>query len=71
MNQIQLIEKIQALPLDKQMEVEDFVDFLAARTTHTEWTNAEFANMSMAQALRGMEDEPQLYTIDDLKEKWR
>jgi hypothetical protein len=70
MNQIQMIEKIQALPLDKQIEVKDFVDFLSARTAHAEWTNATFADMSMVQALRGMEDEPQLYTIDDLKEDW-
>lgn len=79
MNQLQLIEKIQALPLDKQIEVQDFVDFLAAMNTDTasqrvvnaEWSNAEFGDMSIAQALRGMEDEPLLYTFDDLKEDWR
>ncbi len=75
MNQAQLLEKIQALPPDKQAEVFDFVDFLASRSAsnsqHDEWTNAEFSEMAMNQALRGMEDEPSLYTLDDLKERWQ
>ena len=29
-----LIEKIQSLPIDRIKEVEDFVDFLKARTEH-------------------------------------
>ncbi len=38
---------------------------------HDEWTNAEFSTMAMSQAMRGMEDEPPLYTVDDLKENWQ
>ncbi|MDI1278667.1 DUF2281 domain-containing protein [Methylobacter sp.] len=75
MNQTQLLEKIQALPPDKQAEVFDFVDFLASRSAsnsqHDEWIDAEFSEMAMSQALRGMEDEPPLYTQADLKERWR
>lgn len=79
MNPAQLIEKIQALPIEKQAEVFDFVDFLASRCkgdahkplVYDEWTNAEFGEMAMNQALRGMEDEPSLYTLDDLKERWQ
>jgi len=75
MNPTKLIEKIQALPVEKQAEVFDFVDFLASRSAsnsqHDEWTNAEFAEMAMNQAMRGMEDEPSLYTLDDLKERWQ
>lgn len=29
------------------------------------------AEMAMTQALRGMEDEPVLYSLDDLKERWQ
>jgi hypothetical protein len=79
MNHAKLIEKIQALPVEQQAEVFDFVDFLASRIkgaahnslTYDEWTNAEFGEMAMNQALRGMEDEPSLYTFDDLKERWQ
>lgn len=79
MNLAKLIEKIQALPIEKQAEVFDFVDFLASRSqgaahqsrVYDEWTNAEFAEMAMTQAMRGMEDEPVLYSLDDLKERWQ
>ena len=79
MNHAKLVEKIQALPVEKQAEVLDFVDFLALRIKETahkslnydEWTNAKFNEMAMNQALRGMEDEPSLYSFDDLKERWQ
>ncbi len=79
MNHAQLIKKIQALPPDKQVEVCDFVDFLNAMNASAndpngvdhEWTAAEFREMSLHQALRGMEEEQPLYSIDDLKERWR
>lgn len=29
-----------------------------------------FTEMAMDQAMRGIEDEPLLYTLDDLKERW-
>lgn len=77
MNPAQFIEKMQALPPDKQAEVLDFIEFLASRNPTAndlnvdEWTNAEFSTMAMSQAMRGMEDEPPLYTADDLKEGWQ
>lgn len=79
MNHAKLIEKIQALPIEKQAEVFDFVEFLASRSQEAvqqplvmdEWTNAEFAQMAMKQALHGLEDEPALYTLDDLQERWQ
>lgn len=79
MNHAKLIEKIQNLPLEKQAEVFDFAEFLASRCnkdthkplTYNDWTNAEYAEMSMNQAMRDMEDEPSLYTLGDLKERWQ
>ena len=79
MNQAQFFAKMQALPADKQAEVFDFIDFLASRSTtpdhqkiaDDEWTNSEFSTMAMSQAMRGMEEEPPLYTLDDLKERWQ
>jgi len=31
----------------------------------------DFARVSIAQAMRGMEDEPCLYSLDDLQERWQ
>jgi hypothetical protein len=77
MSYTELIEKLQALPSEKQAEVFDFVEFLSARfganqaATRSDWSDAEFAELAMRQALRGMEDDPVVYTCDDLKERWR
>jgi hypothetical protein len=64
------------LPQEKQAEVFDFVEFLAAQsgkggTTPAEWSDAEFANLAMAQALRGLEGDPVAYTLADLRERWQ
>lgn len=77
MGYAELLRTVQALPKEKQSEVFDFVTFLAARcgvateTVHAEWTEPEFAEFSMHQAARGMEDDPVRYTLDDLKERWQ
>jgi hypothetical protein len=79
MGYAELIERLQALPQDKQAEVFDFVDFLSQRSgsaeklplVQGEWTDAEFANLSMAQALRGIEHDPVTYTAADLRERWQ
>lgn len=79
MGYAELIERLQALPQDKQAEVFDFVEFLSQRRDITggahlaqgEWTDAEFARMAMTQALRGLEDDPVTYTAADLRERWQ
>ena len=79
MGYAELIEKLQDLPAEKQAEVFDFVEFLAVRFGKAkgtpfapgEWSDAEFSEFAIDQALRGMEDEPVLYTRDDLKEQWQ
>ncbi len=80
MGYAELIERLQTLPHEKQAEVFDFVEFLATRggstggvahLAHSDWTDAEFSKMAMAQALRGIEDDPVAYTRDDLREQWQ
>ena len=79
MGYAELISKLEALPIEKRAEVFDFVEFLAARCdtaankpfTQVEWTDAEFSELSMRQALRGLEDDPIVYTRDDLQERWQ
>ncbi|MDP1633727.1 MAG: hypothetical protein Q8L69_03470 [Gallionellaceae bacterium] len=79
MGYAELISKLVALPREKQAEVFEFVEFLSARCststdkpiTHTEWTDAEFSELSMSQAMRGMEQETVTYTREDLRERWQ
>ncbi|TXT27242.1 MAG: hypothetical protein FD134_148 [Gallionellaceae bacterium] len=77
MGYAELLKTVQSLPKDKQSEVFDFVTFLAARCGvaiedgHGEWAGNEFAELSLRQAIRGMESEPAHYTPSDLKERWQ
>jgi hypothetical protein len=76
MGYAELIECLQSLPQEKQAEVFDFVEFLASRAhlppgnTQQDWSDHDFSDMAMAQALRGLEDESVAYTVADLQERW-
>lgn len=77
MGYAELLKTVQSLPKEKQSEVFDFVAYLAARcgvataSVHDEWTEVEFAEFSMRQAVRGMEKDSVRYTLGDLKEHWQ
>ena len=61
-----LVKDLQDLPESAQAEALDFVEFLKAKAQneeHAPWTAA-----SLTQARRGMENEPDLYSENDLKE---
>lgn len=70
--------RLQTLPPEKQEEIYDFVEFIAARSsavvtqaeTRSDWTAAEFSQLSLAQAMRGLEDDPVTYSLHDIKERW-
>ena len=72
----ELITKVNRLPDAYQQEVLDFVTFLEQRygsrsATHSDWGERQFTSMSVDQAMRGMEEEPELYSEDDLEERWQ
>lgn len=79
MGYAELISKLEALPREKQAEVFWFVEFPFARCgtstgkpiAHTEWTDAEFSELSMSLAMRGMEQETVTYTRKDLRVRWQ
>jgi len=56
---------IEKLPLSYQEEVVDFLAYLLAKAERQE--EKEWSKMSLASAMRGMEDEPSEYTLEDLK----
>ncbi len=81
MGHMELIRMLQTLPTDKQAEVVDFVEFLAARfavsapipaaSESTDWTDASFSQFSMQQAQRSLGQETVSYSAADLKESWQ
>ena len=76
----QIQRKLQNLPEEKLAEVLDFVEFLSFKSQSTslksqilinDWTPQEFSTNSFAQAMRGMENDPVVYELKDLKERWQ
>jgi hypothetical protein len=72
-----LVNMVSRLPPAKQQEVMDFAVFLEQRygekdqAAVADWTEQEFRTLSTEQAMRGIEDEPELYSEEDVKEHWR
>ena len=67
-------EKVVKLPISIQLEVLDFVEFVAQKAENQNLAeeNGQWAEFSLNQAMKGLEEEdfPE-YTEADLKEKWR
>ena len=61
----QIFKKVQALPAEKQAEILDFVDFLEEKLARDE--EKDWSAFSLASAMRGLEDEEDLYSVADLK----
>jgi hypothetical protein len=66
----QILLHLRSLPEPVQAEVLDFVEYLEAkaRLAGGEREDADWAELSLSQAMRGMEDEPSPYTTADIKE---
>ena len=65
----QIMNHVQKLPKSAQQEVLNFVDYLEAKDKGINNQVSEWTNSSIAQAMRGMESEQSLYSLDDIKEK--
>ena len=61
-----IIENISVLPESKQMQLLDFAEYLRAKAEKDE--SKEWADFSLATAMRGIEEEEILYSMHDLKE---
>ncbi len=62
--------KMQSLPVAAQTEVLHFVEFLSQKYEQQETEDKQWAEFSLDQAMKGLEDEPP-YNEEDLQEKWR
>jgi hypothetical protein len=58
-------QDVQKLPIAFQAEVLDFVEYLLAKAERRE--EEQWPDLSLALAMRGMEDEAPFYTPADLK----
>ncbi|MFZ0929879.1 MAG: DUF2281 domain-containing protein [Syntrophobacteraceae bacterium] len=69
----EIVERVQKLPEPLQAEVLDFVEFLLAKTSGESGKeeNRRWMGFSLQSALRGIEDEPELYADKDLKERFQ
>ena len=61
-----------SLPEDAQREVLDFVEFIETRKNGRaeRQDDAAWSMLSLASAMRGMEDEESPYSLSDLKESF-
>ena len=63
-----IIHHVKGLPESVQTEILDFVEFLETRTEKGKQEEQSWSELSLTQAMRGMEDEPSPYSLDDIKE---
>lgn len=66
----QILQHLRSLPEPMQAEVLDFVEHLEAKTRSAgeEHEDADWADLSLSQAMKDMEDERSPYTAADIKE---
>ena len=64
--------KVQQLSVEKLAEVLDFVEFIALRSSgRMDWSDQDFSEMSLEQALRDEQDGAVNYTVTDCRELWK
>ena len=65
----QIMRHIKSLPEDVQVEILEYVEYLEGKTEKAKKEKDEWSDFSLSQAMKGMESEPDLYSIEDIKEK--
>lgn len=60
-----IVHHLQSLSETRRLEVLDFVEFIKSRSREE---NAVWSELSLTSAMRGMEEEESLYTLEDIKE---
>jgi hypothetical protein len=67
-----IMDHVQRMPEAEQVEVLDFIEYLETKARERRAREEEegWSALSLASAMRGMEDEPSDYDTADLKEKF-
>jgi hypothetical protein len=64
-----IIEQLKSMPESDQAEVLDFLEYLKSKEGR-EKEDSEWSQFSLDSAMRGIEEEPSPYGIEDIKEKF-
>jgi hypothetical protein len=64
-----IFDEVQEMPGHQQAQVLDFLEYLKSKDAkeNKESEQREWSDFSLAQAVRGMEDEPELYSLEDIR----
>lgn len=65
------IDNLQKLPADKVQEVNDFVEFLIGRVDAQLFTEGIQQIASGSKTFGFLDDEPEMYTVHDLKVRYK
>ncbi|MGC9352810.1 MAG: hypothetical protein ACP5D9_03170 [Mariniphaga sp.] len=65
------VKKLNRLPLDKLRQVEDFIDFVISRIDDKLLVEGIQKLTSDSKAFEYLKNEEELYSVNDLKEKYR
>ena len=68
-----IIEHLKTMPDSERNEVLDFVEYLktSARRRKQSETDSQWGQFSLESAMRGIEEEPSPYGIEDMREKFQ
>jgi len=64
-----IVEYLETMPESAQAEVLDFVEYLQSKQAH-EGRDDEWSRVSLETAMRGIEEEPSPYSVEDIKERF-
>ena len=64
----QILKHVRELPEDLQAQILDFVEYLESKNQMMSKEESQWAELSLSQAMRGMENEESLYSVEDIKE---
>jgi hypothetical protein len=66
----QIVNHLRALPEVVQTEILDFVEYIETKTEKANRERIDWSDLSLSQAMRGMESESSMYSMNDLKERF-
>jgi hypothetical protein len=64
-----ILEEVKSMPESDKSEVLDFVEYLKSKKGRKE-EDSEWSRFSLDSAMRGIEEEPSPYGIEDIKERF-
>lgn len=66
----EILQHVQTLPESLKVEVLDFVEYLELKIKKSE-EEMDWSTLSLSSTMRGLEEDPTSYEIDDLKERFK